>query len=183
MTFFAKKVHLPERNYLGRRTYFVTICTAQRRPVFGDHVLAQGVLACLRECAARANFSLHAFCVMPDHVHFGTEGLREDCALLGFVNAFKQKTGVQYRARCGETLWQKRFHNYILRRGDAIEDIAAYIWMNPVRKGLCCRPEEYPLSGSMTIDWMSPGRSGAAWKPPWRVEGKLVGVGERSVGG
>jgi hypothetical protein len=32
-----------------------------------------------------------------------------------------------------------------------IERLAAYIWMNPVRKGLCNGPLEYPHSGSRVV--------------------------------
>jgi hypothetical protein len=47
-------------------------------------------------------------------------------------------------------------------------DVAAYIWMNPVRKGLCQRPEDYPFLGTFTLPW-PPGKAlQTAWTPPWK---------------
>jgi hypothetical protein len=60
-----------------------------------------------------------------------------------------------------------------LRPSDAIEDVACYIWWNPVRKHLCANPREYPLSGSQTLDWMKHSWLAPRWQPPW----KLVGAG------
>jgi hypothetical protein len=40
----------------------------------------------------------------------------------------------EYRKRSRGTLWQKKFHDHILRpRGNAA--VAGYVWMNPVREG------------------------------------------------
>jgi hypothetical protein len=60
-----------------------------------------------------------------------------------------------------------RYYDHILRPNEVIEDVACYIWWNPVRKGLCEDPRLYPLSGSQTIDWMkkSPRTN---WTPPWK---------------
>lgn len=142
MPYLPRKIHLPGHNYLGRRRYFIGVCTEGRRPVFADRVLGHSVFKCLRECAARAGFLMHAVCVMPDHVHAVVEGSKEDCDQLTFVHGFKQRTGFEFRPRFGGPLWQKRFHDYPLRSCDAIEDVAAHVWMNPVRQGLCQRPEE-----------------------------------------
>jgi putative transposase len=106
---------------------------------------------------------------MPDHVHFLAEGPTDGCDLRRFAEGFKQRTGFEYRSRNDAMLWQKRFHDYVLREGDAMENIACYIWMNPVRKGLCAKPEEYPLSGSQTIEWMKRVTCRVRWSPPWRI--------------
>jgi REP element-mobilizing transposase RayT len=154
MPSYHHSIRLSPENYRGRRLYFVTICTHLRHPVFLDQTEGHWVLTHLVAAAARNNFSLRAFCVMPDHLHFLTEGTTDDSDLIRFANAFKQRTAFEYQKRCPNVLWQKRFHDYILRRADAIENVAAYIWMNPVRKNLFVNAKEYFLSGSQTIDWM-----------------------------
>jgi putative transposase len=147
MPFYHHSIRLSPENYRGRRSYFVTICTHLRHPVFADQTEGRWVLTHLVSAAAQNNFSLHAFCVMPDHLHFLTEGTTDDSDLIRCANAFKQQTAFEYRKQCPNILWQKRFHDYILRRADAIESVAAYILMNPVRKNLCVNAEEYSLSG------------------------------------
>jgi REP element-mobilizing transposase RayT len=170
MPLYLKNPRLPPQNYRGRRTYFITICCAERHPVFSDIPLAQAVLSQLAARAAYHSFSIHSFCLMPDHLHFVAEGMEDTCDLVKFVNDFKQRTSYEYRQSHRRQLWQTRFHDHILRRADAVEDVACYIWMNPVRKGLCTAPSLYLLSGSQTIEWMKRCFSGTAWTPPWKAD-------------
>src|ERR1700682_982335 len=168
MPFYRQPIHLPAQNYRGKRLYFVTICTEHRRPVFADRQEGHSVISHLLTHAAQNDFLLHAFCAMPDHLHFLAEGTMDDSDLLELAGSFKQRTGFEYRRHSAETLWQKRFYDYILRRSDPIEAVACYIWMNPIRKNLCAAPEQYPFSGSQIIDWMNRASLGALWLPPWR---------------
>jgi putative transposase len=168
MPFYHHSIRLSLENYRGRRLYFVTVCTHLRLPVFADQANGDWVLRHLVDSAARNNFRLHAFCAMPDHLHFLGEDTADDSDLVTFTNAFKQQTSFEHRRRHGDFLWQKRFHDYILRRSDAIENVAAHIWMNPVRKNLCVNAWEYFLSGSQTIDWMKFAAAQGQWQPPWR---------------
>jgi len=103
---------------------------------------------------------------MPDHLHFLAEGMANGSDLVKFVDAFKQRTAYEFRRSHRQQLWQTRFYDHILRSTDAVEDVACYIWMNPVRKGLCADPHLYPLSGSQTIDWMKCSFAGEEWVPP-----------------
>jgi putative transposase len=172
--FYDKYPRLPSDNYLGRRLTFVTICTAERRPAFTDLTTAQWALGELLYIAAQYSFSLHAYCLMPDHLHFIAEGTSDSCDLLKFVHAFKQRTGYDHRQRHRERLWQTRFYDHVLRSPDAIEDVACYIWRNPVRKGLCAEPSLYPLSGSQTMQWMNFRSPPTKWLPPWKT--KIAGL-------
>jgi len=160
---------LPHKNYLGPRTYFVTICCHDRHPFFTDIPFGKKTLQLLAESAAKQQFSLQAFCLMPDHLHFLTEGLDDQSDLAELVRLFKQRSAFQHRRSSPRQLWQNRFYEHILRRLDSPYSAACYIWLNPVRKGLCANPREYPLSGSQTIEWMSQNLSDSAWTPPWKA--------------
>lgn len=94
--------------------------------------------------------------------------MADGCALVKFVDAFKQRTAYEYRQSHRRQLWQTRFYDHILRSADAVEDVACYIWMNPVRKGLRSDPSLYPLSGSQTMEWMKCRSSSTMWMPPWK---------------
>ena len=170
MPFFPKRLRLPSDHYRGRLIYFVTIGTEKRAPFFADSTAGQWLLRHLLEIAARQNFWLHAYCIMPDHVHFLCEGLSETSHLVKFVDAFKQRRGYEFQKKHGTSLWQKRYYDHILRPKEVIEDVACCIWWNPVRKGLCADPHDYPPSGSQTIDWMKKGYSGTDWTPPWKTK-------------
>ncbi len=110
---------------------------------------------------------------MPDHLHAVVQGREPTADLRKLVENFKQPTGYVHQQERGRTLWQGRYYDHILRRSDAVEDVACYVWWNPVRAGLCKEPQEYPLSGSRTIAWMKTASKRATWSPTW----KSVGVG------
>ena len=176
MVFFKKRLRLPADHYLGRRIYFLTIATEKRIPFFANQSTGQWLLKALREIATQHCFSLHAYCAMPDHLHFLCEGLSDTSDLVKFVNDFKQRTAYEFRQKQRSRLWQKRYHDHVLRPKEVIEDVACYIWWNPVRKGLCPDPHLFSLSGSQTLDWMKQSSSRPAWTPPWKkpsVEAEL----------
>ena len=163
-----KKIRLPAEHYIGPRGYFVTMCCHKRRPFFRDEERAQDVMARLKEVAARHTFRVHAYCVMPDHFHVLVEGTQPDCNLLSFISQLKQESAHDEKTRSGSQLWQRYFYDHIVRPRDSMEAIAWYIWLNPVRKGLCAEPEDYKFSGSFTVEWKRRSRPVSMWNPPWK---------------
>ena len=177
MPLFNKNLRLPATHYLGRQAYFVTICTEERADFFSREETGRWVVDELVSGAASANFLLHAWCAMPDHVHFVAEGRNDSCHLVKFVDGLKQRTAYAFSRSEKKRLWQRRYYDHVLRPNDAIEDVARYLWWNPVRKGLCARPQDYPLSGSQAIDWMKRAAAATGWVPPWKA-----GDGEKQAG-
>ncbi len=168
MPLYNKYPRLPAECYLGRRIYFITICSAERLPVFMDYSFGRATLAKLIDLAAQFSFSLHCYCLMPDHLHFVAEGASDASDLLKFVHAFKQLTGYEYRQAHNRSLWQTRFYDHIVRSADDLNAVLCYVWMNPVRKCLCTEPSLYSLSGSQTVDWMKKSFIRSSWIPPWK---------------
>jgi REP-associated tyrosine transposase len=145
-----KNIRLAPQNYLGQQIYFVTICCQARRNIFMDPQRCSWLLEILRSESAVRNFAIHAYCVMPDHLHFLAEGLQPSSNLLNFVKSFKLKTSRFQLAETSSALWQKKFFDHILRSNESILSVAWYIWMNPVRRKLCHSVGEYPFAGSFT---------------------------------
>ena len=132
--------------YRGTNWYFVTINSSQRKSVLvGD--VASGCVGILTETAALSGFDLLAYCVMPSHVHILAAGNRDDADLVRFVQRFKQLTGFRYKQTVGEQLWHRSYYDHVLRAEESAEDIANYIWHNPVRAGLATEAAAYPFSG------------------------------------
>jgi REP element-mobilizing transposase RayT len=169
MTLNHKTARLPSRDYLGRQTCFLTICCDHRSPYLAAPPTARLVLCLLLECAASNSFLLHAFCLMPDHLHILAEGVHDRCDVLEFIRLFKQRTAFQFRKSYRRALWEMSYHDHILRHSESIENVAVYIWWNPVRKQLCDYPHKFPYSGSQTIDWIKRAASPTSWSPPWKV--------------
>ncbi len=154
--------------YVGRPSYFVTMCCAGHRPIFANSRNAIELIETLRTHSITHSFAVHAYCVMPDHFHMFVAGVEPTSDLLALVKHIKQTTSRLHRGVTGETVWQKKFYDHILRPRDNAEGVAAYIWMNPVRKGLCTDPRDHPYSGSFTIDWKTAIAPVESWVPHWK---------------
>jgi len=175
VSFQRKKIRLAASRYSGKQICFVTLCCEDRRPVFTTESLGHWLVSELLKSAAQEGFTIHAYCVMPDHFHILVEGTAETCELMRFVSSFKQLTGFSYEKKYGRKLWQSRYYDHILRKAVATDAVAWYIWLNPVRKGLCSAPQDYPLSGSLTTDWRSRCTTAHTWLPPWKAPKKMPG--------
>lgn len=136
--------------------------------MFANSTHAAWLVEILRKQSIAHRFAVHAFCVMPDHFHALVSGLDPTSSLLPFIKNLKLTTSREYRKKFGEELWQKKFHDHILRPQDNAAGVAGYIWMNPVRKGLCGDAREYPYSGSWTADWKKTIFPVKSWEPDWK---------------
>lgn len=179
MKFRHKNIRLNRLQYKGQRSYFVTFCCERRRPVFANGRHAEWLIDMLRRQSASFKFSVYAYCVMQDHFHALVTGTDPVCDLLEFVSDLKEITTSEYGERLNQVLWQKKFYDHILRPRDRVEGVAGYIWMNPVRAGLCSTPQEYPYSGSFVIDWKKGFSPLESWTPEWR---KDKGARQKSKG-
>jgi putative transposase len=165
-----KQIRLPPDEYLGTSISFVTICCQDRLTVFTDDSRGRAAIEALRRVAQSQRFLVHAYCLMPDHVHFLAEGTAPGSDLLRFVSQWKQQTGYMFRNDVIKGLWQRRFYDHILRGGEQPESVAWYIWMNPVRKGIVGEPHQYPFSGSFTETWPRITVPAKIWNPPWKIQ-------------
>jgi REP-associated tyrosine transposase len=164
----SKNIRLAAASYVGQRYYFVTVCCFNRRPIFAGRNRCSSILELFRsECAAR-NFAIHAYCLMPDHFHFLSEGLGPTSDLLNLIKSFKLKTSRTYARQTGQILWQRKFYDHILRPNESPDSVAWYIWLNPVRKGLSASVHTYPFNGSFTLRIPRLNPPSTIWVPPWR---------------
>ena len=116
--------------------YFVTLCTADRHPLFLESRIAK-TLEEEMEFRRAKEIRLFCYCIMPDHLHMLFSLADYPKTLQDWVSAFKRFTAKRifelYEVR---PLWQKNFYERIVRKEESIPDIAAYILHNPVRKGI-----------------------------------------------
>lgn len=125
-----------------------------RQPVFfcpDDYAF---YLDCLRDAAVFHNCELHAYVLMPNHVHLlvtphDTEGLPRMLQSVGrrfvqHINHAHQRTG---------TLWEGRYRACLVEPYEHLLDCARYIEANPVRGGLVTTAEDYPWSSSRHYTW------------------------------
>ncbi len=174
MEFRRKNIRLPRPCYLGQQWCFLTACTEGRAPWLKVPSLVDRHLALLSEEAKEKSFLIQAYCFMPDHLYLLVSGQRPRSDCLAFINTFKQRSAFAFKQATGQRLWQHKPYDHILRPDHRWESVGYYIWMNPVRKGLCARPEDWSHSGSQTVDWrrlLSPPK--ILWVPPWKSSAGL----------
>lgn len=148
---YPKTPRLREFDYLGPYAYFVTLCCSKKSLYFTDKSVVGQVLKQLGEYSTTHGFEIHAYCFMPDHLHILIEG-KENFSLKEFMRAFKQKSEYHLRKKVDGFLWQRSYYDHVLRKEEAIEEVARYILENPVRKGLVDNFLDYPFLGSMVFD-------------------------------
>jgi REP element-mobilizing transposase RayT len=165
--FRRKNIRLPASHYIGHQWYFLTMVAEDRVNRFSCASLVAENLALLTSHAQSSRFTIPAYCFMPDHLHILTNGTHDSSDMLQFADGLKQESSYDFKQQTRQRLWQKKYYDHILRAHERWESVAYYIWMNPVRKGLCSRPEDWPYSGSFTVDWRKSLTLGLdPWVPP-----------------
>jgi REP element-mobilizing transposase RayT len=118
-----------------------------RSAIFVDDADRLAYLRLLGRAVKHWRWVLHAFCLMPNHVHLLLETPQ---ANLG--RGMQQLHGMYARdfndrhGRPGH-LFQGRYGAVLIRDDHQLEVVKAYIRLNPVTAGLCDAPDDWPWSG------------------------------------
>jgi putative transposase len=139
---------LKDFSYIGRNSYFLTICTEQRLRVFDDLDFGRWAIDQLLKQAQLRKFEVSAYCLMPDHVHLLVRGQSDHADLRSFILSWNTRTAFEWRRRNGSQLWQKGYFDRVLRDGDDFFSIARYVLSNPIEAGLVTKITDYPLCGT-----------------------------------
>ena len=150
-----KATRLNGFDYNTNGAYFITICTANRRrmlsrivgvDVLGDpknmELLPYGIIAdkyIKQMNEFYANLSVAQYVIMPNHIHlilFVCENgsprtstpTKQTSSISHFVSTFKRFCNKEY----GVNIWQRGFHDHIIRDRRDYEEIVKYIYENPM---------------------------------------------------
>ena len=162
-----KRIRLPDYDYSSPGTYFVTVCTQNRRCILSDIVVGDGVLdvpqarltssgMCVRDTLLEIEqhykwLSLDHYVIMPNHIHLllriegngpsgtpaptnmdngpsGTPAPTNE-TLPKLISTFKRFTN----RRCGMQLWQRSYHEHVIRGESDYREIWEYIDTNPAK--------------------------------------------------
>jgi REP-associated tyrosine transposase len=103
-------------------------------------------LGLLAECVERNDWNVHVYCLMTTHYHLVVEATQEELSLgmqrLNGVHALR----FNRRHRRHGHLFGDRFASWVIEGEDYFAATCRYVLLNPVRAGLCRRPEEWPWS-------------------------------------
>jgi putative transposase len=127
-----------------------------RQPAIADMV----VEAIHYNAEALGHYLLHAFAVMPNHVHLL---LTPTIALPKIMKSLKGITARRANAMLsltGSRFWQEESYDHLVRNDKESEKIRRYIEENPVRAGLVRTSSEYRWSSAAEATWGSPADQG-----------------------
>ena len=128
-------------------TFFVTSATFNRRRLFQVVANAELFLETLQKYRREGYFKLHAFVVMPDHIHLllTPQGITIERAMGLIKGGFSHRIGSKF------PVWQRGFTDHRIRDRNDFETRHNYIHQNPVRAGIVELCEEYPYSSAYRI--------------------------------
>jgi putative transposase len=154
----------------ARSTFFVSTSTAGRRCLLQKTDFAELFIDCLRQHHAKGRFDVHAFVVMPDHVHvlftLGDEvTLERSMTFIKGTFSFRMKRELGYLLE----VWSEGYHDERIRSAEHCARVMEYIEQNPVLAGLSATAREFPFSsasGRWTMNplpqWLKPEEREAA---------------------
>jgi putative transposase len=128
-------------------------------------------LSLMREAAKKFGCTVHAYCLMGNHVHvLLTPAAAHSCGL--FMHCVAQRYAYYFNRRLKRTgtLWDGRFRSCVVESGSYVIACSRYIELNPVRAGLVGAPAAYPWSSYLV-------NSGSAVDPLVSVHAELLAIG------
>jgi putative transposase len=100
--------------------------------------------------AQRHDAAVGRYIIMPDHVHvFLNTGVGK-MSIGRWVQSLKSVIGKRLLDLGHEKPhWQEGFFDHLLRSDESYAEKCDYVFMNPVRAGLCAHPEDWPYQGEI----------------------------------
>jgi putative transposase len=127
-------LHVVQRGHNRRDCFFAE----------DDHL---AYLAYLREFAGRFDCSIHAYCLMTNHVHlFMTPHAPEACALVMKYTGQYYVSRINKRLERSGTLWEGRFYSCLVTSEAYALACYRYIELNPVEAGMVQHARDYRWS-------------------------------------
>jgi len=138
------------------QSHFVTFCCYHRRPLLSTDEIRRIFESALERVRRSYRLCVYGYVIMPEHVHLllsepqqGTladalKSLKQGISRRGIGKLpLKPKAGLS--GPPGH-FWQKRYYDFNIRNYAQFVEKLRYVHRNPVKRGLCDRPEEWPWS-------------------------------------
>ena len=130
------------------RTYFITTVTANRRRLFQVEQNALLLIEILQEQRRKNRLKLHAFVIMPDHIHLLITPEPE----ISLEKAMQYIKGAfSFRLKDKLDVWERSFTNHRINDKHDYTTHLTYIHQNPIQTNLTTQPELYPHSTANLI--------------------------------
>jgi putative transposase len=127
------------------RTYFVTAVTASRRRIFQVEKNSALLLEVLQDQSSKKRLQLHAFVIMPDHIHI----LLTPAPEISLEKAMQYiKGNFSFRFKSKMDVWERSYDNRRVQNTHDYLTHINYIEQNPVRARLSTDAESHQFSSA-----------------------------------
>jgi putative transposase len=140
---------IPQRTATTGTFFLTTICYNRRR-IFQINRNAELFLATLEHY--RPHYLLHAFVLMPDHVHLILTP--RDKTISQIMNLIKG--GFSHRLASKLPVWQRGFADHQIRSHEDFTIRQNYLHQNPTTARLAETPQAYPYTSANTLIPLDP---------------------------
>jgi len=146
------------RVFVPGGTYFFTLITYKRRPVFSTPETVDLLRNAFAYTSERMPFTIVASVILPDHIHFvwtlpadsSDFSTRWRLIKSHFTRNWYPRESIseiKSRVKKGEKdVWQRRFWEHLIRDEQDLSHHVEYIHFNPVKHGLVNSPGEWEYS-------------------------------------
>ena len=145
-----RSIRLKDYDYSKEGAYFITICTYNRLCIFGKIEDVEMHLSSIGEIIKKhweklpshhAHLSLAEWVIMPNHLHgilvlAERESLETRSGVSEIIRGFKSFAAIEvnrYREMVGAPVWQRNYHERIIRNEKDYQRIAEYLAANPAK--------------------------------------------------
>jgi len=137
---YHKRRRLQNYDYSNNGSYFITVCTLQRENLFWTQNINLNdvniplsdvgifIKNCIEQtCIHVPSVSIDNYVIMPNHIHLIITLLDSDVSVSGIVHYLKSQT----TKHLDYSIFQRSFHDHIIRNAAEYEKIWNYIEDNP----------------------------------------------------
>ena len=139
------------RAFVPGGTYFFTVVTDQRRPIFESDAARTILGNVIRECLRSHPFEVRAIVLLPDHLHSIWCMRSGDANYSGRWQWIKTQSTQRWLSAGRTTdgrrgVWQPKFWEHTIEEEDDFESHFDYIHYNPVKHGYVRCPVDWEWS-------------------------------------
>ena len=136
-----------KRFILPNYCYFVTTVVKDRKKLLLDENIYSLILEDLEFYRKKHEFLLHAYVIMPDHLHL-LLSLKENGNISKLMHDFKSHTAqtINRVLKRKGALWQEGFYDHVIRDERDLKKRIDYIHKNPFASGLVKEISDYRFS-------------------------------------
>jgi len=139
----------PQHRIKAAGAYFITAKTWQGRKLFQKDTWAGILIETIMDYRQQGRYRLHAFVVMPDHLHVLLTPAQESSlekAVQFIKGGSSHRIGKAFQTKF--PVWQTGFNEHWIRSQEDYETRKRYIEFNPIKACLAPTPMEYPYSSA-----------------------------------